>query len=71
MLLRERGVVVFVVDAMEGWMLVMYGSLHARHISFDLTYDTAEHLFWRVLHFFLFLSLFENNPPIHIVEWQA
>ena len=40
--------------------IVGCGSLHARHIGFDLAYDTAAPLFWRVLPF-LFLSFFFNN----------
>ena len=35
------------------WRDVGCSSLHERHISYDLSYDTAALLFWRVLHFLL------------------
>ena len=41
------------------WTDVGCSSLHDRHISFDLSYDTAALLFWRVLHFLL--VFFYNN----------
>ena len=46
-------------------------SLHERHISFYLSYDTAALLFWRVLHFLLLNSGFPEQHYTLIVGWQA
>ena len=40
-------------------------SLHERHISSDLSYDTAALLFWRVLHFLLLIVVYYNNNTTH------
>ena len=37
------------------WKHIGCGSIHVGHIGFDLSYDSAAFLFWRVLHV-LFLS---------------
>ena len=45
------------------WKDVGCGSLHVRHIGFDLSYDTAALLFWRVLHLLSvpYSSIFSNT----------
>ena len=60
-----RGVVVF---WWMRWRDVGFSSLHERHISLDLSYDTAALLFWRVLHFLLW---YFHRTTLHIVGWQA
>ena len=49
------------------WRDVVCGSLHERHIGFDLSYDTAALLSWRVLHFLL--VFFQNNTTLS--EWEV
>ena len=40
------------------WRDVGCSSIHVRHISFDLSWDTAALLFWRVLHFLLLIVVY-------------
>ena len=57
-----------VVFSWMRWRDVGCGSLHVRHIGFDLSYGTDSLLFWRVLHF-LFIVFFRTT--LHLVGWQV
>ena len=49
------------------WRDVSCSSLYERHISFDLSHDTAALLFWKVLQFLLVFF----KTTLHFVGWQA